>query len=133
MACEPIAMKEYLTRRQVAERYPISASTLAQLASRGAGPKFYKPVNLALYLAEDVEAWIEESVVLTVTSTTVRERADSRKCNQALARKSDQADSDGICDADCVETASPNPRRGRPRKSLSPSSGSFIRTTTIGA
>lgn len=54
----------YLTRTQVAEHYPISPHTLAKLASTGKGPRFYKPTDKCLYRAEDIEAWIEASVVL---------------------------------------------------------------------
>lgn len=54
----------YLTRAQVAERYPISMHTLAKLASNGKGPRFYKPTDKCLYRPEDIEAWIEASVVL---------------------------------------------------------------------
>jgi hypothetical protein len=58
-----VSMK-YLTRTQVAERYPISAHTLAKLASTGKGPRFYKPTDKCLYRPEDIEAWIEASVVV---------------------------------------------------------------------
>lgn len=54
----------YLTRAEVAERYPISTHTLAKLASQGKGPRFYKPTDKCLYRAEDIEAWIEASVIL---------------------------------------------------------------------
>lgn len=54
----------YLTRAQVAERHPISMHTLAKLASNGKGPRFYKPTDKCLYRPEDIEAWIEASVVL---------------------------------------------------------------------
>lgn len=54
-------MKKYLTRKEVAELYPLSASLLARLASRGEGPVFYKPVDVALYRPEDIDAWIEAS------------------------------------------------------------------------
>jgi hypothetical protein len=53
----------YLTRAQVAELYPISAHTLAKLASNGKGPRFYKPTDKCLYRPEDIEAWIEASVI----------------------------------------------------------------------
>lgn len=54
-------MRKYLTRKEVSEHYPLSASLLARLASRGEGPVFYKPVDLALYRPEDIDAWIEAS------------------------------------------------------------------------
>lgn len=56
----------YLTRNQVAERYPISAHTLAKLASQGKGPRFFKPTDKCLYRPEDIEAWIEAAAVVPV-------------------------------------------------------------------
>ncbi|MHA6731185.1 helix-turn-helix transcriptional regulator [Devosia sp. A369] len=58
----------YLTRNQVAERYPISAHTLAKLASQGKGPRYFKPTDKCLYRPEDIEAWIEAAAVLPVTA-----------------------------------------------------------------
>lgn len=58
----------YLTRRQVAELYPISEHTLAALASKGLGPPFFKPTDRALYRAQDVEAWIEAAIVTPAAS-----------------------------------------------------------------
>ena len=55
-----------MTRRQVADRYPISVHTLAKLASQGRGPRFYKPTDKALYIAEDIEAWIRAAAVVPV-------------------------------------------------------------------
>lgn len=46
----------YLTRAQVAEHYPISAHTLAKLASEGKGPRFYKPTDKCLYRPEDMSS-----------------------------------------------------------------------------
>lgn len=59
----------YLTRAQVAEHYPISAHTLAKLASEGKGPRFYKPTDKCLYRPEDIEAWIEASVIVPKTQS----------------------------------------------------------------
>jgi hypothetical protein len=59
-----IVPKTFLTRRQVAELFPISEHTLAKLASAGAGPRYYKPTDKVLYRPEDVEAWIEASAVM---------------------------------------------------------------------
>ena len=53
----------YLTRRQVAELFPISEHKLASLASRGLGPIFFKPIDKALYRPQDIEAWIEAARV----------------------------------------------------------------------
>ena len=60
----PAVARVYLTRMQVAEIYPFSVHTLAALASQGAGPRFYKPTDKALYLPEDIEAWIAAAVVM---------------------------------------------------------------------
>lgn len=60
--------KIYLTRRQVPLHYPISEHTLAMLASKGRGPRFFKPTDKALYLPSDIEAWIEAAVVLPLTA-----------------------------------------------------------------
>lgn len=59
--------KVYLTRKQVPLHYPISEHTLAMLASKKQGPKFYKPIDKALYLPADLEAWIEAAVVIPVS------------------------------------------------------------------
>jgi hypothetical protein len=53
----------YLTRRQVAERFPIS-HTLAKLAANGRGPRFYKPTDKVLYRLDDIEAWIEAAIII---------------------------------------------------------------------
>ena len=60
----------YLTRAQVAALYPISIHTLAALASRGLGPRFYKPTGKCLYLAKDVEDWIAAAVITRETAST---------------------------------------------------------------
>ena len=56
--------KVYLTRRQVPQHYPISEHTLAKMASQGRGPRFYKPMDKALYLPADIEGWIEAAAVV---------------------------------------------------------------------
>lgn len=60
----------YLTRAEVAARYPVSSHTLAKLASQGKGPRFYKPTDKCLYRPEDIEAWIEAAVVLPAAPAT---------------------------------------------------------------
>lgn len=54
----------YLTRRQVAELYPIAEDTLARLAHQNRGPMFYKPFDKALYKPADIEKWIESAPAL---------------------------------------------------------------------
>ncbi|KKC34021.1 helix-turn-helix transcriptional regulator [Devosia psychrophila] len=71
-------MTTYLTRAQVAERYPISIHTLAKLASDGKGPRLYKPTDKCLYRPEDIEAWIEASVVLPKTEPAVAASAGDK-------------------------------------------------------
>jgi predicted DNA-binding transcriptional regulator AlpA len=119
--------KKYLTCRQVAERYPISVSSLAQLASRGAGPRFYKPVNVALYLAEEVEAWIEEAVVMPQTEAPVGEGASSQTHVRVLDKKTAETGSAGSHDIDDPRCAFPKARHGRPRKDIAPSADSVLR------
>ena len=58
--------KVYLTRKQVPLHYPISEHTLAMLASKGRGPRFFKPTDKALYLPADIESWIEASAVIPI-------------------------------------------------------------------
>ena len=52
-------MSQYLTRREVAEEYPISYSTLAHLAMEGKGPPYLRIGKKAIYRVVDVERWIE--------------------------------------------------------------------------
>ena len=76
----------YLTRRQVAELYPISEHTLAALASKGLGPPFFKPTDKVLYRSQDVEAWIEAAIV-TPTSPLVPSAGQPRKSTVTAGRR----------------------------------------------
>lgn len=112
----------YLTRSQVAERYPISTHTLAKLASQGKGPRFFKPTDKCLYRPEDIEAWIEAAAVLPVTAAPTTATA-----NQGLKR---------IMATGGRGRAKPPPRTSAPetpqrngRKSLPPSANSWLRRT----
>lgn len=52
--------REFLTRKQVSEQYPISRDRLAHLKVEGRGPRCFckAPGSPALYLREDVEEWL---------------------------------------------------------------------------
>lgn len=76
----------YLTRRQVAELYPISEHTLAALASKGLGPPFFKPTDRALYRSQDVEAWIEAAIV-TPTAPSAPSAGQPRKSTVTAGRR----------------------------------------------
>ena len=110
-----IGGKTYLTRRQVAQLYPISEHTLAKLASRRQGPRYFKPTDKVLYLPADIEAWIEAAAVVPVDAPAAPKVA-------ATARKSGRG------------RAKPTPRTvllpgtsGRHLKSLVPSPNSWLR------
>jgi hypothetical protein len=79
--------KVYLTRRQVALHYPISEHTLAMLASKGRGPRFFKPTDKALYLPADIEAWIEASAVLPRSEPVSPGPAASARPSEARVQK----------------------------------------------
>lgn len=109
----------YLTRSQVAERYPISVHTLAKLASQGKGPRFFKPTDKCLYLAEDVEAWIEAAAILPSAVDTKKART--------VERPSPTAARNGRGKARPAPVPPKQPTNGR--KSLPPSSNSWLRRT----
>lgn len=113
--------KTYLTRAEVAERYPISVHTLAKLASQMRGPRFFKPTDKALYLPADIEAWIEAAAVLPTS-----EPAATKHFAPAPAAK--------LRDPTGRGRAKPPPRAvsapgstGRRLKSLPPSPNSWLR------
>ncbi len=107
----------YLTRKQVAEIYPISANTLATLASQGRGPVFYKPTDKALYKPEDIEKWIEASPAPLDQQMTesASHTGRGRRPGSVLARAAPRV-------KDVV-----SPSTGRRLKSLTPSAGSWLR------
>jgi hypothetical protein len=79
--------KVYLTRKQVPLHYPISEHTLAMLASKRRGPKFYKPIDKALYSPVDLEAWIEASVVLPTAEPTAPKLSASARPSEPRVKK----------------------------------------------
>lgn len=108
----------YLTRAQVAALYPISIHTLAALASRGLGPRFYKPTGKCLYLAKDVEDWIAAAVIIPQTadaSTSKRDRCHNPPPAQRGRRK-----------ARSKPRSTGGPASARGRKSLPPSPNSAL-------
>jgi hypothetical protein len=108
----------YLTRSQVAERYPISAHTLAKLASQGRGPRYFKPTDKCLYRPEDIEAWIEASAILPSPSERPAEKISQLKAPSAKSGRGR------------AQPPVPNPTTPiKARKSLPPSPNSWLRRT----
>jgi hypothetical protein len=116
-----LAGKTYLTRRQVAQIYPISEHTLAKLASLRQGPRYFKPTDKVLYLPADIEAWIEAAAVVPVDAVaTAKVAAAPRQTTYPVAKGRGRA--------------KPTPRAalqpgatGRHLKSLPPSPNSWLR------
>ncbi len=109
----------YLTRAEVAERYPISSHTLAKLASQGKGPRFYKPTDKCLYRPEDIEAWIEAAVVLPAIPATGPELRPVPTSGRGRANPAP------IDRPKPTKGGEPQPRSGG-RKSLPPSPNSWL-------
>ncbi|WP_342366167.1 helix-turn-helix transcriptional regulator [Stappia taiwanensis] len=124
-------MKRYLTRREVAEIYPISESSLAQLAMRGEGPRYFMPQNRALYLAEDVEEWIEAHAVIARSRPMLRSRKFIEEkpvtLQQAPGPKAETTRREPIQEEPKKVGAQKGKKRGRRRKSLVPSANSWLR------
>lgn len=115
-------IKIYLTRAEVAERYPISCHTLAKLASQRRGPRFYKPTDKALYRPEDIEAWIEASAIVPVAVPAepfIALHQPEPKLRSGRGRASPPSS--------MVNATAPT-RNGR--KSLPPSANSWLRRET---
>jgi len=109
----------YLTRNQVSKLYPISVHTLAKLASQGKGPRFFKPTDKCLYLAEDIEAWIEAAAIMP--------SADDAKKLKTVLRPSPASAGNGRGKARPAPILPTQPKSGR--KSLPPSANSWLRRT----
>lgn len=112
----------YLTRNQVAERYPISVHTLAKLASQRKGPRFFKPTDKCLYRPEDIEAWIEAAAVLPVMAEPA-----SAASGHNRPRATPPSGRGKAKPAPRAAPDAPSPRAGR--KSLPPSANSWLRRT----
>ncbi len=67
-------MSKYLTRKQVAERYPISFSHLAHMASQGRGIRYRIIGKSAIYHIDDVEGWLESKVIEPTRDRAFRKR-----------------------------------------------------------
>lgn len=109
----------YLTRSEVAERYPISVHTLAKLASQGRGPRYFKPTDKCLYRPEDIEAWIEAAAVMPSALDT--------NTAKPLERPGPTVARNGRGKARPETVPPPLPKNGR--KSLPPSANSWLRRT----
>ncbi len=53
----------FLSRREVAELLALPERTLAALAYKGTGPRYYRVGRHARYRPEDVERWLETRAV----------------------------------------------------------------------
>jgi predicted DNA-binding transcriptional regulator AlpA len=58
-------MRRYLTRREVADQYPISYSTLAHLAMKGKGPPYSRIGKKVIYEDVAVHRWIQSHLINT--------------------------------------------------------------------
>lgn len=74
-------MSKYLTRKQVAERYPISFSHLAHMASQGRGIRYRIIGKSAIYHVDDVEAWLESKVIEPTRDRAFRNRGGLKKAS----------------------------------------------------
>lgn len=79
-----MASTKYLTRKEVAEAYPLQVSTLAYLASNGRGPRYRMIGNSAVYRRDEVEEWIESQVVVPIQTRALRKRGRPRKQPQPV-------------------------------------------------
>jgi predicted DNA-binding transcriptional regulator AlpA len=60
--------KKALTPREAAERYALSAGTLANMRYKKIGPRYYRVGRKVLYMVSDLEEWITRNPVLTMDS-----------------------------------------------------------------
>ena len=65
--CE-LSERRAVDRHTVEKMYPTTYGTLANLASRGLGPKFYKRGRRCLYRVEDLDQYFFENPVETFDS-----------------------------------------------------------------
>jgi len=112
--------KVYLTRKQVPLHYPISEHTLAMLASKERGPRFFKPTDKALYLPADIEAWVEAAAVLPLAEPAPQRAPAPTRAPKSVIQKG-------------RGRAKPQPKSGggapsgRRLKSLPPTADSWLR------
>ncbi len=67
-------MRRYLTRREVADEYPISYSTLAHLAMKGKGPPYSRIGRSVIYENAAVQRWIQRHLINTSVDMPHRAR-----------------------------------------------------------
>jgi hypothetical protein len=63
---------------------PCTGATLATLASRGGGPRFYLWGRIPIYSEEDLDAWVEARMGAPVRSTS-ESRARSLEAHRTVA------------------------------------------------
>ena len=70
---QPKVSRRALSPREVAELYPISEGTLANLRYNREGPKFFKVgKRKVVYYLEDVDAYFRQQPVLTRDSIEIQ-------------------------------------------------------------
>lgn len=56
-------MDRILDRNEAAEYLHTTVNTLASLAYRNTGPRYFKPTRKALYKQSDLDEWLEKSAI----------------------------------------------------------------------
>ena len=64
--------KQLMSTGQVADMTGIAAGTLSNYRHRKIGPRYYKAGRKCLYSRQDVEAWLNHSVVETADSLKIK-------------------------------------------------------------
>lgn len=100
-------MSKYLTRKQVAERYPISFSNLAHMASQGRGIRYKIVGKNAIYRCDDIEAWFDTDVIEPFTTEVPRKRGRPKK-QPRLLRPSNDSQDYGKSKTTNVDKSTPN-------------------------
>jgi len=72
-------MSKYLTRKQVAEQYPINFSNLAHMVSQGRGIRYKIVGKNAIYRRDDVETWFDTDVIEPITTKLPSKRGRPKK------------------------------------------------------
>lgn len=81
-------MQKYFTRKQVAEKYPISFSHLAHMASQGRGMRYRIIGKSAVYHVDDIETWLDSKIIEPSIAPSHRKRGRPRKrpASQQIAK-----------------------------------------------
>ena len=101
----------FLTREQLAAKYPIAASTLARLASEGRGPPYYTPIGVVMYDEMEFVAWIRSAKVVP---------SDRDKSEAKGGRGRKRSLPIPVTRSVAPEAEKSGRQRGRPRKNLQP-------------